>query len=76
MLLKRRKLIYAGRQSPLGKSPRNFAIDPTGNFLLVGNHRSDEIIIFKRDQKTGLLAPTGEKISIGSPVCLKFVAID
>jgi len=70
------KLTYAGRQSTLGKSPRNFAIDPTGNFLLVGNHRSDEIIIFKRDQNTGLLTPTGKKISIGAPVCLKFVSKD
>lgn len=73
---KKGNLTYAGRQSTLGKSPRNFAIDPTGNFLLVGNHRSDEIVIFKRDQKTGLLTPTGKKISIGSPVCLKFEAID
>jgi 6-phosphogluconolactonase len=70
------ELTYVGRQSTLGKSPRNFAIDPTGNFLLVGNHRSDEIIIFKRDQKTGLLKATGNKIDIGSPVCLKFVTID
>lgn len=70
------KLNYSGRQSTLGKTPRNFAIDPTGNFLLVGNQNSDSIIIFKRDQKTGLLRPTGKKISIGSPVCLKFAPID
>lgn len=69
-------LSYAGRQSTLGKTPRNFAIDPTGNFLLVANQNSDEIIIFKRDQKTGLLAPTGQKIKVGSPVCLKFVSVN
>ncbi len=68
-------MTYAGRQSTLGKTPRNFAIDPTGNFLLVGNQNSDEIVIFRRDQKTGSLSPTGEKISIGAPVCLKFVAV-
>lgn len=70
------KLKYSGRQSTLGKTPRNFAIDPTGNFLLVGNQNSDSIIIFKRDQITGLLQPTGKKISIGSPVCLKFAPIN
>jgi 6-phosphogluconolactonase len=69
-------LTFAGRQSTLGKTPRNFVIDPTGNFLLVGNQNSDSIIIFKRDQKTGLLRPTGKEISIGSPVCLKFAPIN
>ncbi|MBA4055338.1 MAG: 3-carboxymuconate cyclase [Marivirga sp.] len=66
-------LTFVGRQSTLGKTPRNFAIDPTGNFLLVGNQNSDEIIIFKRDHKTGLLKDSGKKIAIGAPVCLKFV---
>jgi len=66
-------LNYVGRQSTLGKGPRNFAIDPTGNFLLVGNGSSDEIIVFKRNKSTGLLTSTGETIKVGSPVCLKFV---
>lgn len=73
---KQGKLTYAGRQSTLGKTPRNFAIDPTGNFILVGNSGSDEIIIFKRNQETGLLTPTGKNIPVGAPVCLKFVTID
>ncbi len=68
-------LKYVGRQSTLGKSPRNFAIDPTGNFLLVGNSGSDEIVVFKRNKATGLLTATGETIKVGSPVCLKFVPI-
>ena len=70
------ELAYAGRQSTLVKTPRNFVIDPTGNFLLVGNQSSDEIVIFKRDQKTGLLTPTGKKIQVSAPVCLKFVPSD
>jgi 6-phosphogluconolactonase len=70
------KLKYSGRQSTLGKAPRNFAIDPTGTFLLVANQNSDEIVVFKRNKKTGSLQFTGKKISVGMPVCLKFVAID
>ncbi len=66
-------LTYAGRQPAQGKAPRNFAIDPSGNFLLVANQDSNEIIIFKRDKQTGLLTPTGGKIQISKPVCLKFV---
>ncbi|MCG2459317.1 lactonase family protein [Flavobacteriaceae bacterium F89] len=69
------KLLFAGRQSTLGKNPRNFAIDPTGNFLLVGNSGDDEIVIFRRDQKAGLLKDTGKRIEVGAPVCLKFVAM-
>ena len=68
-------LNYAGRQSVQGKGPRNFAIDPSGNFLLVANQDSNEIIMFKRDKKTGLLTPTGGKIQISKPVCLKFVDV-
>ena len=69
-------LNYVGRQSTFGKGPRNFAIDPTGNFLLVGNSGSDEVVIFERNKKTGGLKPTGDKINVGSPVCLKFVPMD
>ena len=63
---------YAGRVSTEGKTPRNFAIDPSGKFLLVANQNSDEIVVFSRDQKTGMLHPTGKKYSVGSPVCLLF----
>lgn len=70
------RLSYAGRQSTLINTPRNFAIDPTGNFLLVANQNSNDVIIFKRDQKTGLLTPTGQKILVDKPVCLKFVAVN
>lgn len=69
------KLKYSGRQSTLGKAPRNFAIDPTGTFLLVANQNTDEIVVFKRNKNTGSLQFTGKKISIGMPVCLKFVAV-
>lgn len=69
------RLDYVERHSTLGKGPRNFAIDPTGNFLLVGNGGSDEIVIFKRNKTTGKLTPTGKTIKVGSPVCLKFVPL-
>lgn len=73
---KKGKLTYAGRQGQGVDTPRNFAIDPTGNFLLVGNQNGNDIAIFKRDQKTGLLSPTGKTIQVDKPVCLKFVPID
>jgi 6-phosphogluconolactonase len=71
-ILSQGKLKRIGRTSVLGKSPRNFTLDPSGRFLLVANQNSDDIILFKRNKITGLLSPTGKKIEVGSPVCLKF----
>lgn len=70
------QLTYAGRQSEGINTPRNFAIDPTGNFLLVANQNGNDIAIFKRDKSTGLLSPTGKTIQVDKPVCLKFAAMD
>jgi 6-phosphogluconolactonase len=67
------KLKLAGFQPSLGKAPRNFMIDPTGNFVLVANQNTDNVVIFKRNKTTGLLTPTGAEISIPKPVCLKMV---
>jgi 6-phosphogluconolactonase len=67
------ELTPVGHQSTLGKTPRNFNFDPSGNFLLVANQNSDNIIIFKRDKTTGLLTDTGKKIDVGNPVCIKWI---
>jgi 6-phosphogluconolactonase len=64
---------YVGHQSTLGKTPRNFNFDPTGNFLLVANQNSDEIVIFRVDKKTGLLTDTKKRIAVGKPVCVKWI---
>jgi 6-phosphogluconolactonase len=55
-----------------GKTPRHFTIDPSGNFLVVENQDSDNIVIFKIDPKTGGLAPTGDTLEISQPVSLVF----
>jgi 6-phosphogluconolactonase len=66
------RLNYKGSTSSLGKGPRNFVIDPTGNFLLVAHQYSNTVVIFKRDQLTGKLTDTGKSIALCSPVCLVF----
>jgi 6-phosphogluconolactonase len=57
-----------------GDWPRNFSLDPTGRWLLVANQRSNSIVVFGRDEKTGKLAPTSQRIAVPSPVCLRFHA--
>jgi 6-phosphogluconolactonase len=62
-----------GYQPTLGKEPRNFMLDPSGNWLLVANQDSNEVVVFKVDKKTGLIEPTSQRLKIPSPSCLKMV---
>lgn len=66
------KLTYVQQVSTGGNGPRNFAITPDGNYLLVGNQKSDNIVVFKRNKKSGELTDTGKRIDVGAPVCLIF----
>ena len=59
-----------------GKTPRNFALDPTGMYLFAENQATDDVFQFSVNQETGRLTPTGQKLSVGAPVCLRFVELD
>lgn len=59
-----------------GKTPRNFEIDPTGKLLFVANQDSNDIVVFRIDAGTGRLTPTGQKLDVPAPVCLKFMAME
>lgn len=61
--------------STQGKTPRNFAIDPTGKFLFAENQDSHTILMYRVNPETGHLTPTGDKLEVGAPVCIKFVAM-
>jgi 6-phosphogluconolactonase len=66
-------LTDAGITPTLGDHPRNFLIDPTGQYILVGNMKSNEVVIFQRNQVTGQLTPH-QRFAIPSPACLKMLA--
>ncbi len=67
------KLKLLQHQSTMGKVPRNFSIDPSGDYLLVANQDTDNIVVLKRNQKTGLLEDTGKRVEVGKPVCIKWI---
>ncbi|WP_238429891.1 lactonase family protein [Chitinophaga agri] len=67
------QLVKKGEQPTGGKAPRNFMIDPDGNFLLVANQNTDNVVVFKRNKLTGLLTSTGQEIKVPKPVCLKMI---
>jgi len=66
------KLEFKQQLSTGGDGPRNFAITPDGEYVFVAHQFTDNITIFKRDVKTGLLINTEKQIKVGAPVCLKF----
>ena len=57
-----------------GKTPRNFAIEPQGKYLLAENQSSHDVFVFYIDQQTGALGRTEFKLDVPSPVCAKFLA--
>ena len=58
-----------------GRTPRGFGIDPSGTFLLAANQDSGSVVVFRIDPATGRLTATGQKVNVGSPVSVAFVAL-
>jgi 6-phosphogluconolactonase len=56
--------------STLGKRPRNFTISNDGNWLLVANQDTDNIIVYKINKANGALINTRNSIQVSMPVCL------
>lgn len=68
------KLTNKGFQAVDGKGPRDFEIDPSGNFLLVANQQTNNIVTFRIDKETGMLTQTGN-MQVPIPVCIKFTSL-
>ena len=66
------QLALVGHTPTGGKTPRSFALDPTGRWLLAAGQDSGDIFVFKIDADSGKLTPLGERTEIGSPVCIVF----
>ncbi|WP_367892709.1 beta-propeller fold lactonase family protein [Flavivirga amylovorans] len=50
-----------------GERPREFEIDPTGNYVLVANMISNNVCTFKMNRKTGYLTLTQNIKTDNSP---------
>lgn len=58
------------------KIPRNFAIAPGGNHLIVANQDGNSLVVFRIDQQTGGLTPTGSPVAVPRPVCVRFTNLE
>ena len=72
---KTRELTAVGHQGRGVKTPRNFAIDPTGQYMLVANQSGGNVIVFRINQSTGELIPTKSSVKVARPVCVRFMEI-
>lgn len=70
------RLSLIGLTPTQGSFPRNFALDPTGAWLLAANQRSHNVVLFRVDRRTGKLEPAERTLRIGAPVCVRFVPAD
>jgi 6-phosphogluconolactonase len=70
---KTRELTAVGHQGMGIKTPRNFAIEPTGQYMLVANQSGGNVLVFRINQATGELTPTGTSVQVPSPVCVRFM---
>jgi 6-phosphogluconolactonase len=61
-----------GHERTQGSYPRNFALDPSGGWLLAAHQLSDTIVTFRRDAASGTLTPAGQVTETGTPVALLF----
>ncbi len=60
-----------------GDLPADFAVDPTGTYLIAANQKTNAIVVFKIDQNTGRLSPTGKMVHVEVPVRLSgFVPVN
>lgn len=70
-LQKNGTLRHIAYQSALGEHPRIFAIDATGTFLIVANQFSGNLVVFRRNKKTGLLSPVQQELDIENVSCVQ-----
>jgi 6-phosphogluconolactonase len=56
-----------------GRIPRDFKIDPSGQFLLVGHQTSDEMMVFAIDRSSGKITRRGPVVTLSKVVNFAFL---
>jgi 6-phosphogluconolactonase len=58
-----------------GKTPRNFAFDPTGRWIVLTNQESNNAVVFKVDPDSGRLTQIGDPVPVPAPFCERFLTV-
>ncbi|MBH5317398.1 lactonase family protein [Paenibacillus sp. GSMTC-2017] len=57
-----------------GEQPRNFGLTPDGNYLLVANQKTGNVVVFNRDIELGTITQTSFKLELNAPVTICFAS--
>ncbi|MEL6308725.1 MAG: lactonase family protein [Chloroflexota bacterium] len=68
------QLAFITHQPTGGRTPRNFTLDPSDNFVLVTNQDSHNIVVFRRDTQSGTLTEIS-RVDCPTPVCIKMMIL-
>ena len=67
------QLTFNQRIQSEGDFPRDFAIDPSEEYLVCAHQNSDNLTLFYRDKQTGILSLLKKDIFAPECVCVKFI---
>lgn len=65
-------LSLVGYTSTEGETPRDFNLDPSGQFLVVGHQDSDNLTLFERNAEDGTLTLLQKDVEAPEVVCVTF----
>lgn len=52
--------------------PRNFTLDPSGQYVISANANDNTLTSYLIDEQTGALSPTGHQIEVPKPMCIQW----
>lgn len=67
-------LSFVEYASSEGDWPRDFEIDPTGQYIVGSNQESGNLVLYRRDQETGKLTVLQSDVKVPYAVCVKFLS--
>jgi 6-phosphogluconolactonase len=67
-------LTFVQRMSDGIKVPRNYAIDPSGRWLICGNLTANTVTVYRIEAQTGRLSLVGS-VAVPEPLCVRFLQL-
>ncbi|MBS4192110.1 lactonase family protein [Bacillus sp. FJAT-49705] len=67
------ELQFIEHTSTEGHWPRDFVLDPTEKFIVASNQKSNNLVLFLRNEMSGKLTLLQSNIFVSEPVCIKFI---
>ena len=53
--------------------PRDFNMDPSGKFMVIGNQKTNDLVVYRVDPKTGKMTFLSKSIGLKDPICFEFL---